>query len=406
MKLLASFFLLIFSSLTYANNPIVLQDTPLREFVSWYTNKTNKTVLIESGNNITLNAYAPGVDDQALEEFFKTLLNAHGLDLVSQGDSYLVKIKEVDLSLADLSLADLKEDNEPLITVVHVLNNVLADDLESFARIFTNQQEDKRDSNNQVFVIRSLNALALKTTEEQQATFSDLLPFIDTPRPLVYLEAIIYEDTTGKGLDLGMGYGKQTGDYVGGFSLGALNELNPNGFSFGVLSDDALNFTLNAIQNDSKVNILSNPQVLIVSGEEGIISVGQNVPFISSTTLNNGNTTQSIERRDVGVSLTVKPFVTQSDLIMLNLALTADSINQSLKATDIITNTRNLSTKVSLKKGETLLLGGLVTTEEEEQVRKVPFLGSIPLLGALFRSTSTSTTKKELNIILKATSIN
>lgn len=404
MKLLVSFLLLIFSSLTYADNPIVLQDTPLRDFVSWYTNKTNKTVLIESGNNITLNAYAPSVDDQALEEFFKTLLNAHGLDLVTQGDSYLVKIKEV-----DLSLPDLKEDREPLITVVHVLNNVLADDLESFARIFTNQSDDKKDSNIQVFVIRSLNALALKTTEEQQATFSDLLPFIDTPRPLVYLEAIIYEDTTGKGLDLGIGYGKQTndtGDYVGGFSLGALNELNPNGFSFGVLSDDVLKFTLNAIQNDSKVNILSNPQVLIVSGEEGIISVGQNVPFISSTTLNNGNTTQSIERRDVGVSLTVKPFVTQSDLIMLNLALTADSINQSLKATDIITNTRNLSTKVILKKGETLLLGGLVTTEEEEQVRKVPLLGSIPYLGALFRSTSTSTTKKELNIMLKATSIN
>lgn len=404
MRLLVSSLLLVFSSLSFANNPIILQDTPLREFVSWYTNKTNKTVLIESGNNITLNAYAPSVDDQALEEFFKTLLNAHGLDLVTQGDSYLVKIKEV-----DLPLADFKEDSEPLITVVHVLNNVLADDLESFARIFTNQTEEKKDSNNQVFVIRSLNALALKTTEEQQATFRDLLPFIDTPRPLVYLEAIIYENTTGKGLDLGIGYGKQTndnGDYAGGFSLGALNELNPNGFSFGVLSDDALKFTLNAIQNDSKVNILSNPQVLIVSGEEGIISVGQNVPFISSTTLNNGNTTQSIERKDVGVSLTVQPFVTQSDLIILNLALTADSINQSLKASDIITNTRNLNTKVRLKKGETLLLGGLVTSEEEEQIRKVPFLGSIPFIGALFRSTSTSITKKELNIMLKATSIN
>ena len=110
----------------------------------------------------------------------------------------LVKIKLIYLHW-------FKEDNEPLIepliTVVHVLNNVLADDLESFA-IFTNQTEEKKDSNNQVFVIRSLNALALKTTEEQQATFRDLLPFIDTPRPLVYLEAIIYEDTTGKGLDL------------------------------------------------------------------------------------------------------------------------------------------------------------------------------------------------------------
>lgn len=404
MKLLASCLLLVFSSLALANNPIVLQDTPLREFVSWYTNKTNKTVLIESGNNITLNAYAPSVDDQALEEFFKTLLNAHGLELVSQGDSYLVKIKEV-----DISLLDLKEDGEPLITVVHVLNNVLADDLESFASVFVSKDQDKKDSDQQVFVIRSLNALALKTTEEQQATFRDLLPFIDTPRPLVYLEAIIYEDTTGEGLDLGLGYGKQvndSGDHIGGFNLGALNELNPNGFSFGVLSDEALNFTLNAIENDSKVNILSKPQVLIVSGEEGLISVGQNVPFISSTTLNNGNTTQSIERKDVGVSLTVQPFVTQSDLIILNLALTADSINQSLKASDIITNTRNLNTKVRLKKGETLLLGGLVTSEEEEQIRKVPLLGSIPYLGALFRSVSTSTTKKELNIMLKATSIN
>ena len=103
-----------------------------------------------------------------------------------------------------------------------------------------------------------------------------------------------------------------------------------------------------------------------MAGDEGLVSVGQNVPFLSSTTVTSGLSTQSIERKDVGVSLAVKPFITPDDNILLNLSLTADSINQSLTAADIITNTRNIKTRVRLRYGETLSLGGLITKEEEK----------------------------------------
>lgn len=412
MKLLVSFILLILSSLTYADNPIVLQDTPLREFVSWYSEETGKTVLLEPHLKINLNAYAPQVTKDSLDEFFIALLNAHNLSVIKEENNLVVKTKVIAPPFEPEEEPEEEPEAQLKTTFVHTFKKTLADDLLDFAQTFASDDDkatNKRDNNNLVQVLRSLNALVMTTTEEKQATFIELMQYLDTSRPLVYLEAIIFEDSTANGLDLGLGFGQTQRDsngIVGGFNTGNLNNLATNGLSFGILSEETLKLTLNAIENNSEVQILSKPQILIISGEEGLISVGQNVPFITSTTININNSTQSIERRDVGVSLTVQPFVTQGKTIILNLALTADSINQSLKASDIITNTRNLKTKIRLQEGETLRLGGLVTKEQEEQVKKVPFLGSIPLLGALFRSTSTNTTFKELNIMLKASSIN
>lgn len=403
MKTFVASLLLLFSTITLASTPVILQDTELRDFVTWYTKQTGQAVIISPGIKTTLTVYAPDVTPDALPELFSAVIRSHGLDL--QSGNPLVITQSDPTQSAD------QDESLPLVTRVHVFRHVLADDLLEFSTGFV-QVGDNGEQATQlpsVHVIRSLNALALTATEDQHAVYDDLLPLLDNPRPLIHLESVIYETSDSSGLDLGLSYGQSTrtdSGAVGGFSLSGLSQIPGAGGSFGIFDGDYLTFVLNALQSDLAGKILSTPQILVLSGEQGVISVGQNVPFLTSVTTGTSQTTQGIERRDVGVSLSVRPFVSQQGQIILNITLTADTINQSLQATDIITNTRNLTTTVRIQAGQSITLGGLITEDQEETVKSVPVLGSIPLLGVLFRSTSTSTHRRELNIVLRASEIN
>lgn len=404
MKTFVASFLLLFSAFTLASTPVILQDTELRDFVTWYTKQTGQGVIISPGIKATLTVYAPDVTPDALPDLFAAVIRSHGLDL--QPGNPLV-ITAADHTPDPVPFLD---DSLSLVTRVHVFRHVLADDLLDFSTSFVQfQQNGKKASKSpSVYVIRSLNALALTTTEDQHAVYDDLLPVLDNPRPLIHLESVIYETTDSSGLDLGLSYGQSSrtdSGALGGFNLSGLGQMPGAGGSFGIFDGDYLTFVLNALRSDLSGKILSTPQILVLSGEQGLISVGQNVPFLTSVTTGTSQTTQGIERRDVGVSLSVRPFVSQHGQIILNISLTADTINQSLQATDIITNTRNLTTTVRIEAGQSITLGGLITEDQEETFKSVPFLGSIPILGALFRSTSTSTHRRELNIVLRASEI-
>lgn len=419
MNRLAISLLLLISIHAHAEFPVILNNGSLEDFVSWYAEETGHTVILAPGTEATLTVYAPSVTPDALPELFRSVIISHGLEITGTTDLVISKPQQEDPG-------NPEDEPQNLITQVHIFQNTLADDVRDFTSSFITGSDSKTDRSPAVHVIRSLNALAVTTTEEQHRLYSSLLTHLDTSRPLIHLEAVIFENSGNSGLDLGVSYGQTgldsgsgsgtgfdsrsgfgtgTGSMVGGFDLNGLNQLPGSGFAFGLLNDQQLSFVLNALQSDVDAHILSKPQILIMSGEEGVISVGQNVPFLASTTMNNGQTTQSIERRDVGVSLTVRPFISQQGQIILALTLKADSINQSIQASDIITNTRNIKTTVQLQAGQSISLGGLITTEEEQRVRKVPLLGSIPYLGALFRSTSTQTTERELNIILRASNV-
>ncbi|MBE0507548.1 MAG: hypothetical protein IBX50_12670 [Marinospirillum sp.] len=403
MKTFVASLLLLFSTFTLASTPVILQDTELRDFVTWYTKQTGQGVIISPGIKTTLTVYAPDVTPDALPDLFAAVIRSHGLDL-QPGNPLVITQPDHSLQSAD------QDESLPLVTRVHVFRHVLADDLLDFSTSFVQLQRDGKQASKSpaVYVIRSLNALALTTTEDQHAVYDDLLPLLDNPRPLIHLESIIYETSDSSGLDLGLSYGQSTRSDSGalsGFNLSGLSQMPGTGGSFGIFDGDYLTFVLNALQSDLAGKILSTPQILVLSGEQGVISVGQNVPFLTSVTTGTSQTTQGIERRDVGVSLSVRPFVSQQGQIILNISLTADTINQSLQATDIITNTRNLTTTVRIQAGQSITLGGLITEDQEETVKSVPLLGSIPILGVLFRSTSTSTHRRELNIVLRASEI-
>ena len=168
---------------------------------------------------------------------------------------------------------------------------------------------------------------------------------------------------------------------------------------------------LNALQTQGNANILSTPSLLTLDNEEAYITVGQQVPFVTgsytSTGANNGavqNPFQTIQRENVGVTLTVTPQVNEGDSVVLDIIQEVSSISQQiLVASDVITNERKIETKVLARDGDIVVLGGLVKDDVQDSQQGVPILQDIPLLGRLFRNDVVSVTKSNLLIFIRPT---
>lgn len=171
-----------------------------------------------------------------------------------------------------------------------------------------------------------------------------------------------------------------------------------------------------ALESKNLGNILSTPNLLTLDNAEAKIIVGQNVPFVtgsflpaaSTATTATVNPFQTIERKDVGIQLRIKPQISEGGAVKLEISEEISTVTPApagITASDIITNKRSVETKVLVDDGATVVLGGLIEDRATQTRSQVPILGSIPLLGALFRSTETTKQKTNLMVFLKPTII-
>ncbi|KAA0889789.1 type II secretion system protein GspD [Oryzomonas rubra] len=161
---------------------------------------------------------------------------------------------------------------------------------------------------------------------------------------------------------------------------------------------------LQALDSNGLVNVLSTPNILTSDNKEAEIVVGQNVPFQGSSTVSSGVTTTSIERKDVGITLKIKPQISEGDYIRMDLSQEISAIGSTVTvgsgSTDRITTKRSAKTNVVVKDNEMIVIGGLIQDQDDETISKVPFFGDIPGLGWLFKTKSKSKTKTNLMILL------
>ena len=164
---------------------------------------------------------------------------------------------------------------------------------------------------------------------------------------------------------------------------------------------------LNLIAQDADSNVLSTPSIMTMDNEEASIVVGQEIPITTGETLSgsNSNPFRSVTRQEIGVKLTVRPQINEGNAVKMYINQEVSSIFGPLgeMSTDLITNKRNIKTTVLVEDGETIVLGGLIDDNVQESVKKVPFLGDIPLLGRLFKTTSISRTNRNLMVFLRPT---
>ena len=165
-----------------------------------------------------------------------------------------------------------------------------------------------------------------------------------------------------------------------------------------------------ALQSKGNANILSMPNLLTLDNEEARITVGQNVPFVtgqfttSASTGSSGvNPFQTIERKEIGLKLTVKPQISEGGTVKLAIYQENSSIDTSVSTgtTGLITKLRTIATNVLIEDGEVLALGGLIEDSANEAAEKVPLLGDLPVVGNLFRYQTNKRGKTNLMVFLR-----
>ncbi len=251
--------------------------------------------------------------------------------------------------------------------------------------------------------------MIITATQSQIAAVRRVLEEIDRPRRQVVITAVVAEladdDFESLGLNVGAAFGGDSHDVSLSGRAVASRDVSDLGFSL-TFSGPTLSAFLQAVKSTGRNRILSTPQLLTLNREAASIVVGQNVPFITGETTSAATPAsdpfRTISRQDVGVTLSVRPFITPSGSIELQVEQSASSVSSDLSASDIITNTRRINTTVQLQDGGGVLLGGLRSQESEQSASRVPFLSSIPVVGRLFRFDSTRDRATNLVVLLTA----
>ena len=277
------------------------------------------------------------------------------------------------------------------------------------------------------------NSLVITAPPSLMRSLESVIRQLDIRRAQVLVDAIIAEVGENKARQLGIQWavfdlsgqtapvggtnftnvGTNLVDIAQGIINRSLVGLTP-GLSFGVgkLGNDGVNFAavMQALASDGDSNILSTPSLLTLDNEEAEIVVGQNVPFVTGSFTDTGaggggsvNPFQTIQREDVGITLKIKPQINEGDAVVMQIEQEVSSIASDAQASDLITNKRSIKTNVLANDGQIIVLGGLIEDRVRQSEQKVPLLGDLPLLGALFRAKSSNVDKANLMVFIHPT---
>lgn len=272
------------------------------------------------------------------------------------------------------------------------------------------QVVNTRDLSNQVTAIAdpNTNSVIVVTSPENAAIIRSILDQLDKIPEQVLIETVIVEASLTANDKLGVewnytGGGTNRSNVGTGFdNTGATNSDGTvnEGFKY-TLTGTNYNVFLNALKSDTKFQVLSTPKIFTSNNVQAQINISQSIPYITSSRQDvNGNFTYSYSFQDVGVVLTVTPRITSNGMVTMEVDQTANDLQGYTTFNAPIINQRQANTTVSVKDGETIILGGIIRKTVNTDVRKVPLLGDIPVLGNLFKSTAKTNQKTELLVFL------
>jgi len=270
------------------------------------------------------------------------------------------------------------------------------------------------------------NALVITAQPDEMQELEKVISRLDIRRAQVLVEAIIVEVANGNEAQLGVQWGNTNAGMVqfadsttsplpvSTFvdAMGSSDTSDDSKSALASVSGAALGFyhgdwfaLLTALQTDSKSDVLATPSLSTMDNQEAEFNVGQEVPVLtgSQTSTDSSTVYSTVERKTVGTKLKFKPQINEGDSVLLEIeqevsSVDSTSANSSLGSTF---NLRTIKNTVLVKSGETVVLGGLLDEKTNEVVSKVPLLGDIPVLGELFKSTSTDKTKRNLMVFIR-----
>ncbi|MBC7468745.1 MAG: type II secretion system secretin GspD [Ramlibacter sp.] len=277
------------------------------------------------------------------------------------------------------------------------------------------------------------NSLIITAAEPQYRQLRAVIDKLDARRAQVFVESLIAEVNADKAAEFGIQWqgpiGKSGDKNIGllgtNFSIGGTNifslaaaaagKVAPStGLNFGVASRIngvyVLGFLARFLEANGEGNILSTPNLLTLDNEEAKIVIGQNVPFVTGQFTNTGSSSsgsvnpfQTIERKDVGLTLRVKPQISENGTVKLQIFQEVSSVQASSinSATGLITNKRSIESNVLVDDGAIVVLGGLLSDEYSGNQEKIPVVGDVPIFGNLFKSETRTRKKTNLMVFLR-----
>jgi general secretion pathway protein D len=271
----------------------------------------------------------------------------------------------------------------------------------------------------------STNAIIITASISSTNNIKNVIRLLDIRKAQVLIEAIIVEISSSDANELGIQWLAKGGSGIGltnfngaipallsattGDASNIANALN-KGVSFATGSFDSSDNSgfggiLNALAGSGKANILSTPSIVTLDNEEAMIMVGQEVPFITNTEIKSvgSNPFQNFERKDVGLTLTVKPQINEGDTIKLDIEQEISNILPGSNASDLVTSKRKINTSVMVSNNKILVLGGLMDDTVIDSESKVPWFGDLPILGDAFTYKTKKTEKRNLLIFIRPT---
>jgi len=319
--------------------------------------------------------------------------------------------KEGETSVVYLRYANASE-------ILPILQNIeiLADDgVESSTE--TNKTSIQADE--------STNAIIITASLASTNNVKNVIRLLDIRKAQVLIEAIIVEISSNDANELGIQWLSKGGNGLGvinfngaipallaastGDASNLASAINKGASfatgSFDSTSNNGFGGILNALAGSGKANILSTPSIVTLDNQEAMIMVGQEVPFITNTEIKSvgSNPFQNFERKDVGLTLVVKPQINEGDTIKLDIEQEISNILPGSNASDLITSKRKIKTSVMVSNNKILVLGGLMDDTVIDSESKVPWLGDLPILGSAFTYKTKKAEKRNLLIFIRPT---
>lgn len=265
------------------------------------------------------------------------------------------------------------------------------------------------DGNVRVVADEKRNALLIRAPRTEYRRIEQALRELDRAPMQVLIEASIVEVSLTGNLEYGVEWYLQNG-LSRGRQGGALLDLDTSGigpkvpgFSYTISKADVVRATLNAVSTKSQVRLLSSPSILVLNNHTANIQVGQQQPILTSTAAATGSNfiTQSITYKDTGVLLSVTPSVNAGGLISMDISQQVTDVGER----DVVTSqrsfqTRQIQTRVAVRSGESIVLGGLIRENDTNSRAGLPGLADVPLLGALFSNTKNDRNRTELLVLM------
>ncbi|MFH6893519.1 secretin N-terminal domain-containing protein [Providencia huaxiensis] len=340
-------FALLFSSLSLSQT-IEMSNAPIADFVNWYAQLSGKGVILPAKFDDRITIYNSDIDASNLDSFFLSVMASRGYEVVSGNPLIIKPNPSIDLSKlsndSEIVQEEWNQNNQhdgssfdtlldypiaatpkllELDTKLFKFNKITAKSALPVVDIFL---KSLPTSGSSVVLDVASNSLIVTSVKGNFDNIESFIHDIDVRNSQVLIEAIMFEVGKGSSFDFSFAAGKRTDSkIVGGINTSSLTDtLTSKGGAFGIFSGNILSLALTAVEGEQDSKILSVPRILTLSGSEGYISSGQNVPIVTGKLVGQGvdakNPFQTISRRDVGINLKVTPVVLGDGSIMLDIS--------------------------------------------------------------------------------------